>query len=72
MDEPPLSLLAEYHAVEDPDEVLQIVIPEVKVDGELPKGTGEMISTTMSWVGLENQSAAEPLWIVSRTHDTAL
>lgn len=72
MDEAPLALIVEYHAIEDPTETLQIVIPEIKVDGELPKGTGEMISTTMSWVGLDNQIAAEPIWIVSRTHDTAL
>ena len=54
-------------------DVLQIVVPEVKLDGDLPTaGTPERVSHSLNFVGLDNLTAASPLWICTRTADTAL
>lgn len=54
-------------------DVLQIIVPEVKLDGDLPTaGTPERVSHSLNFIGLDNLTAAQPLWIVTRTADTAL
>jgi hypothetical protein len=54
-------------------ETLQVVVPEIKFDGELPKTNGtDLIVQSMSFQGLDNLVAAQPLWVVCRTADTAL
>lgn len=54
-------------------ETLQVIVPEVKFDSELAKTNGtDLIIQSMSFVGLDNLTAAQPLWICARTADIAL
>jgi hypothetical protein len=54
-------------------ETLQVVLPEIKFDGELPKANGtELITPGMSFTVLDNLTAAQPMWVVCRTSDSAL
>lgn len=54
-------------------ETLQVVLPEVKFDGELPKANGaDLIVQGMGFTVLDNLTAAQPMWIVTRTADNAL
>lgn len=54
-------------------ETLQVVIPEIKWDDGLPKANGtDLIVQNMAWTGLDNLTAAQGLWIVTRTSDSAL
>lgn len=54
-------------------ETLQFAIPEIKFDTELPKSNGnELIIESMSFQGLDNLTAAQPIWGVDRTSDAAL
>jgi hypothetical protein len=54
-------------------ETLQIVIPEVKLDGTLPKSNGsDLITHDVTFQGLDNLTAAQPIWVVVRTSDAAL
>lgn len=53
-------------------ETLQLVLPEVKFDNELAKANGtDLINQTMNFAVLDNLTAAQPLWVVTRTADTA-
>ncbi len=54
-------------------ETLQLVLPEVKFDNELAKtNKTDLINQTMNFAVLDNLTAAQPLWVVTRTADTAL
>lgn len=54
-------------------ETLQVIIPEIKFDDELPNTNGtDLIVQGMQFTGLDNLTAAQPFWIVTRTADTAL
>ena len=53
-------------------ETLQLVLPEIKIDTELPKPNGtELARQSVTFSGLENTSA-QNLWVVMRTSDVAL
>jgi hypothetical protein len=70
-----LTLLLTYTAgaLSTGTETLQIAIPEIKFDGELPKANGtDLITVPMAFTGLDNLTAAQPIWAVLRTADTAL
>lgn len=52
---------------------LQVVVPDIRFEGELPKSNGgDVITQSMKFVGLDGLVAAQPLYIVVRTADTAL
>lgn len=54
-------------------ESFQVVLPEVKFDTEMPKTNGtDLILQSMSFNVYDNLTAAQPLWIVTRTSDSAL
>ena len=53
-------------------ETLQIVIPDIKLDGELPKATAKVQKMGCSFKGFDNLTAAQPIWVVMRTSDAAL
>lgn len=54
-------------------DVVQAIVPEIKLDGDLPAPAGnERITYPLNFQGLDNLSATQPLWIVTRTADTAL
>lgn len=53
-------------------DVLQIVIPDVRFDGDIVKASTDLAMQEIKWVGLDGLSAAQPIWIVCRTADTAL
>ncbi len=54
-------------------ETLQIIIPEIKLDSELPKANGpDLIVQGMGFTGLDNLAAAQPMWVNTRTSDAAL
>lgn len=71
----PMSLVVTYEAgaLSSGKETIQIVIPELKFDGEMPKPNGaELVVSTMAFTGLDNATAAQPIWVVMRTSDAAL
>jgi len=52
---------------------MQIVLPAIKLNGELPKANGtDMITQSVDFDVLDNLTAAEPVYLVLRTTDTAL
>lgn len=53
-------------------ETFQVVIPNIRLDGQLPSGGGEIVSMSCGFTGLDGLTAAQPLWIVVRTSDAAL
>jgi len=54
-------------------ETLQVIVPEIKFDGDLPKPNGtSRIAQNMKFTGLDNLTATQPLWVVTRTSDAAL
>lgn len=75
LNETPMLLLVQYTgaALSTGNETLQIVVPEIKLDGKLPSANGgDLITVEIDFVGLDNLTAAKPLWVVARTADTAL
>jgi hypothetical protein len=54
-------------------ETLQIVIPELKAKGSMPHVNGpDLITHDIELDGLDNLTAAQPIWVVVRTADAAL
>lgn len=55
-------------------ETFQLVIPEAKLEAKgLPKqGGGDLPKLDVTWTALDNLTAAQPIWLVTRTADTAL
>lgn len=75
LNETPMSLILTYTAgaLSTGLETLQIVVPEIKFDSELPKTNGtDLITQAMSFTVLDNLTAAQPIWGVIRTADAAL
>lgn len=71
----PMNLVLNYTgaALSTGVETLQVIVPEIKFDGELPKANGtDLITVPMAFTGLDNLTAAQPIWAVLRTADTAL
>jgi hypothetical protein len=71
----PMNLIVQYTggSLSTGVETLQIVVPEIKFDSELPKTNGtDLIIQSMSFQGLDNLTAAQPIWVVTRTSDSAL
>lgn len=68
-----LTFTGAYLGVAGYNEVLQLVIPSAKVDsGAIPQPSDDKtIVTSVQYKLLDNLSAAQPLWIVLRTLDTA-
>ena len=53
-------------------DVLQVVIPDVRFDGDTVKASLDLAMQDLKWTGLDGLTAAQPIWIVCRTADTAL
>jgi hypothetical protein len=54
-------------------ETMQIILPEVKFDSEMPKTNGtDLVMQSMAYQALDNLTATQPIWVVIRTSDTAL
>lgn len=54
-------------------ETFQVVLPEVKFDGAMPNSNKtDLIVQSVTGQVLDNLTAAQPMWIVTRTADTAL
>lgn len=75
LNETPMSFVLTYTggALGTGDETLQVALPEIKFDGQLPSSNGgDEVLVDMSFVALDNGTAAQPIWVVTRTADTAL
>ena len=74
LNDTPMLLLLTYSAgaLSSGNETLQVVIPEIKLDSELVKATGNMPMQSIAFQGLDNLTAAQPIWVVTRTSDAAL
>jgi len=75
LNDTPMNLLVNFTggALSTGTEQLQFIVPEIKFDGELPKVNGtDLVVQSMSFVGLDNLTAAQPLWVTCRTADAAL
>ena len=53
-------------------DVLQVVIPDVRFDGDIVKASTDLAMQDIKWTGRDGLTAAQPIWIVCRTADTAL
>jgi hypothetical protein len=54
-------------------ETVQLILPEVRFDSELPKTNGTDLITAVDEVRvLDNEVAAQPIWLVIRTSDATL
>lgn len=75
LNETPMSLVVTFTAgaLSAGLETLQIAVPELKLDGKLPtSNNGQLITVGLEFTVLDNLTAAQPLWIVARTADSAL
>jgi hypothetical protein len=75
LNDTPMNLLIQYTAgaLSTGNETLQVIVPEIKLDGDLPKPNGtDLIVQDLKFQGLDNQTAAQPIWVVTRTADNAL
>ena len=75
LNDTPMSLLPQFTggALSTGVETLQLVLPEVKFDNALPTSNGADLSVpSLNFAVLDNLTAAQPLWVVQRTADTAL
>ena len=71
----PMSLILNFTggALSAGTEQLQVVLPEIKLDGKLPAANGgDEILLEIDFTVLDNLSAAQPMWVVCRTADAAL
>lgn len=61
-------------ALSSGNETLQVVLPDFRLDtGGIPMANGnDTIRQTVNFTAGDNQSAAQPFWVVTRTADTAL
>ena len=53
-------------------ETFQIVLPCVRLEGDIPEANSDLITVDVDFTVLDNLTAAQPIWIVQRTADTAL
>jgi hypothetical protein len=70
LNETPLMLIVNFTAgaLSTGVEQLQLVIPELKLDSELPKTNGtDLIIQSLAGQGLDNLVAAQPIWVVRAT-----
>ena len=52
---------------------LQVVLPAVKLDSGIPvSNNGDFVTVEHNFTVLDNLTAAQPLYVVLRTADTAL
>lgn len=75
LNETPMTLVVTYTAgaLGTGNETLQVILPEIKIDGDLPQSNGgELITHPVNFTGLDNLTAAQPIWVVMRTADAAL
>jgi hypothetical protein len=75
LNDTPMSLVLTYTGatLTTGNETLQVVVPDIRLDGELPKSNGgDLIVQSVAFAGLDNLTAAQPIWVVTRTADIAL
>lgn len=72
----PMGLLLTFttpQALSSGVETLQVVLPEIKFDNQLPQTNGtDLVVQSMNFAVLDNLTAAQPIWVVARTSDNAL
>lgn len=76
-DQTPLALLATFQGPTDitagNKPTLQITIPDIRFEGELPKSNGgDVITQSLDFTAFDNLVAPHALYIATRTADTAL
>lgn len=77
MSQTPLSIVATFQANTDitagNKPTLQVVVPDIRLEGELPKSNGgDVITQSIDWTGFDGLAAAHALYVAVRTADTAL
>lgn len=75
LNDTPMTLVVTYTAgaLSTGLETFQVAVPEIKLDGDLPNSNGtDPVMQSLTYRGLDNLSAAQPLWVVLRTSDAAL
>ncbi|MBW9118885.1 hypothetical protein JNB63_02135 [Microbacterium trichothecenolyticum] len=76
-DQTPLALVATFLGATDISSgnkpTLQVVVPDIRFEGELPKSNGgDVITQSIDFTGFDGLVAAHALYIATRTADTAL
>lgn len=52
---------------------IQITIPNIRLDGELPKAAGgDVVTQSIDFTGLDNRTAAHPMYVAIVTAETAI
>lgn len=69
----PLVITFTGAALSTGNETFQIVLPEIKLDGDVPgENDGDLVTIEHSFTVLDNLTAAQPIWALARTSDSAL
>jgi hypothetical protein len=76
-DQTPLAMVATFNGPTDivtgKPAVLQVVVPDIRFEGELPKSNGgDVITQSLDFTGFDGLVAAHALYIAIRTADSAL
>lgn len=76
LNDTPMALVLTYQtatALSTGFETFQVVIPEAKFNGAMPNSNKtDLIVQSLTFDVLDNLTAAQPLWLVTRTADSAL
>jgi Phage tail tube protein len=75
LNETPMNFIVNFTggALSTGTEQLQVVIPELKLDSPMPATNGtDLIIQSLTGEGLDNLTASQPIWVASRTSDSAL
>lgn len=70
-----MTLLVQFTggALSTGNETLQIALAEIKLDGDFPKPNGtDLVVQSVKFTVLDNLTAAQPIWVVHRTAETAV
>lgn len=74
LEDTPMALLLNLRTLENDDEKVQVAIPEIRIEGDLPQagGTPGVIEMSVPFTAYFDGTSAEPIWVVNRCYDTTV
>ena len=68
LEDTPMALLLNLRTLENDDEKVQIAIPEIRIEGDLPQagGTPGVIEMSVPFTAYFDGTSDEPIWVVNR------
>lgn len=69
-----MTMLLNLAALENADEQVQVILTEVKIEGDLPQAGGDpgVIELKVPFTAYQNAAGDSPITVVNRTYDTAV